>query len=158
MVAAACAVIACDVSGMTARTAMPIQDLSEIDEISTTADGVTTLTLVVEDWEPEALRLAQVAIKVGEAQRYGQRRHPYRLVVVSLVEAPEAAVALVERAGAEMERERERAGVFRVTADGELDWAAIHAANAAQFARQHDLPGTVESLRRVDELLGASFA
>jgi hypothetical protein len=44
------------------------------------------------------------------------------------------------------------------TDNGELDWATVHAANAAQFAEQHGLPGTLESLRELDDLLADAYA
>jgi hypothetical protein len=139
-----------------------IWELSKIDIVAKEPDGVTKLILVVTEWEPEALRLTQLAIKLAGLQGYGQQVQPYRIEVVSFDnEPPRAALAMAHQAGATVVGPEKNAVTGRLgtfDSDGELDWPGILAANAAQFAAIHGLAGTVDSLREVDALLTSAFA
>src|SRR5688572_20314354 len=141
---------------------MALWDLSRIDAVVTKPGGVNGIILIATDWQPEALRLAQLAVKAEVARDYGQTRPPYEIEVRTVgVEVPESAVAFARRFGCSITSRSGpvtgRAGSLQVNLDGDLDWSAVQAANAAQFAREHRLPGTVDSLRRVDELLTAAY-
>jgi hypothetical protein len=143
-----------------------IWELSKIDIVAKQADGVTRLILVVSTWEPEALRLTQLAIKLAGLSGYGPQVEPYRIEVVSYDgEPPHSVLALARQAGATVVGRENSAVTGRPGAfdpddegDGELDWPAILAANAAQFAAAHGLAGTVDSLRQLDEVLSAAYA
>lgn len=52
--------------------AVTIRDLSTIDITDTTQENVTGLVAVVVDWEPESLRLAQLAVKLSAMRSYGE--------------------------------------------------------------------------------------
>lgn len=131
--------------------------------MSVTPEGVTTLIAVGTNWEPESLRLVQLAVKLTGMQSYGAGRQPYQINVVCYdQEPPESVVAVVRRIGGAITRENSepavgRPGVFGATANGDLDWPAIQAANAALFAQRHGLPGTLDSLRDLDALLADAF-
>jgi hypothetical protein len=139
-----------------------ISELSRIDIVAIGSDGTTRLLAVVSDWEPESLRLAQLAVKLMAMRGYGEEHQPYRIEVVCYAEPPESAVGLIRSTGGVVTRENSEPtdgvpGTFRLTDSGELDWPAIQAANAALFAQQHGLPGTLESLAQLDALLGDAY-
>jgi hypothetical protein len=140
-----------------------ITDLSTIDIMATRADGTNLLIAVVVNWEPESLRLVQLATKLSIMRSWGADNSPYQIEVVCYgVEPPVSAVGLVHRVGGSIVREDKtptegRPGRYEVDENGDLDWPAIHAANAALFAERHGLPGTVDSLADVDELLLTSY-
>jgi hypothetical protein len=138
---------------------MVIKDLSRLDVAYTGADGVTGLVAVATDWEPESLRLAQLAVKLTAMRAYGANREPYRIEVACYeADPPRSVIAVVALVGGVVKGADGRLVPGRPGVFGDSpDWPTVHAANAALFAKRHALNGSVESLRRVDDLLAAAF-
>jgi len=144
---------------------MGIADLNRVDIVYEDEAGLG-LVAVATGWEPEALRLAQLQAKTVAMRSYGAGLdRPFRVELVCTDDPPpEAAVAHVVAVGGLVRSVQEdaavttRPGRFPPGPDGELDLDALQVANAAAFAAEHGLDGSVESLRRVDELLQARRA
>jgi hypothetical protein len=140
-----------------------ITDLSTVDIVAKSADGTTRLIAVAVDWEPESLRLVQLATKLSVMRWCGEESQPYRIEVICYgAPPPVSAVGLVHRVGGTIVGEDKtpaagRAGRYQADGNGDLDWPAIHADNAALFAERYGLPGTVDSLQHVDALLLKSY-
>jgi hypothetical protein len=138
-----------------------LRQLSKIDVAYTTPDGITGLMVVAVEWEPESLRLAQLAMKLSVLHAHGAEHQPYRIEVsCPTAEPPTSVVGLVARHGGVVYYDKGREPVAgrpgEYPAD-ELDWPAIHAANAALFATEHGLDWSMDSLLRLDEILAESY-
>jgi hypothetical protein len=139
-----------------------LRQLSKIDVAYTTPDGITGLMVMAVDWTPESLRLAQLAIKLSVLRSYGEEHRPYRIEVSCPAAAPpESVVALVAQAGGVVFHDKGREPVSGQPGEypaGDLDWPAVHAANAALFAGEHGLDWSMDSLLSLDEILADSYS
>lgn len=148
---------------------MGLADLHRID-VAYESDGGTALVMVAASWEPEALRLVQLQAKTVAMQSYGAGRgEPFRIELMYAETPPEAAVSYVTAMGGVVRSVQatanpgdEAGGTTRpgrfACPDGVLDLDALQAANAAAFASEYGLDGSVESLHTVDELIQARRA
>lgn len=126
----------------------------------TTPDGTMGLMAAVWDWTPESLRLTQFAMKLRTMWEHGQDNQPCRIEVTCRKdEPPVSAVGLARGVGGVLFWGPGRVPVAGRPGDypaENLDWQAIHTANSTMFAQEHSLDGSLDSLRRVDELLEAA--
>lgn len=146
---------------------MGLADLDNVDLVTGEPDGDQGLWLLAEDWPPdrEALDFVQLIIKLtgvlAYAERIGAEGRRSTVLLHSRGEPPRSVLEFL--------RERDVAAMvagvsglrpatgrrprFPNLHDGSPDLVSLQAANAARFADEHGLDGSVDSLVLLDDAL-----
>jgi hypothetical protein len=146
-----------------------LADLDTVDLVTGPPGGDQGLWIVTDDWPParEALDYVQLLVKLAGvlayADRLGEEGHRSTVLLHSAGEPPVSALEFLrERGIAAMVSSGDgprpatgRPAEYPNLHDGSPDLEALQGANAARFADEHGLDGSVESLTLVDDVLDA---
>ena len=143
---------------------MGLADLENVDLVTGEDDGDQGLWILSEGWQPEreALDYVQLLVKLAHVRAYADgRRHRSTILLHSAGEPPESVLQyLRERdiaamvAGAAGPRPAAgRPARYPNLHDGAPDLDSLQAANAAGFAAEHGLDGSLDSLVLLDDAL-----
>ncbi|GLY90146.1 hypothetical protein Airi02_080750 [Actinoallomurus iriomotensis] len=146
---------------------MGLADLENVDLVTGEPDGDQGLWILSEDWTPEreALDHVQLLIKLAHVRAYAEgldgQGHRWTILLHSGGEPPSSVLRFLrERDIAAMtvgpSGPRPAAGRparFPNLHDGSPDLDSLQAANAASFAAEHGLDGSLDSLVLLDDAL-----
>jgi hypothetical protein len=144
-----------------------LADLDNVDLVTGEPGGDQGLWILAEDWPPEreALHHVQLLVKLAAvlayAERLGREGHRSTVLLHSDAEPPSSVldylrdrgVAAVIASGAGPRPAAGRRARYPNLHDGSPDLDSLQAANAARFAAEHGLDGSIESLVLLDDAL-----
>jgi hypothetical protein len=147
------------------RVSVGLADLDTVDLVTGSPGGDQGLWVVAGDWSPEreALDYTQLMIKLASVLAYAERLdgegHRSTTVLHSTGEPPVNVLEFLRErgiaatVGAAPRTALGRPDRFPNLHDGSPDLVAIQGANAARFADEHGLDGSVDSLILADDAL-----
>jgi hypothetical protein len=144
-----------------------LADLDNVDLVTGSPGGDQGLWILTDGWQPEreALDYVQLLIKLAGilayAERLGGEGRRSTVLLHSTAEPPssvleflrERGIAAMIAGGAGPRPAAGRPARYPNLHDGSPDMESLQAANAALFAAEHGLDGSVESLELVDDAL-----
>jgi hypothetical protein len=149
---------------------MGIWDLNRIDIVASSTQGGERWIMVAGEGFPddrEAEFTVSLLLKLGFHERHASHcEGPIRIELVSFSEPPASLLQWLSARGVEVRVGSPgvpavgKPSVFALRSDGEIDLAALQAANARAFADAHELPypPAESGLARLDEIILARRA